>query len=264
MNPVIIDSEDDVEISVVELLFSSSRIRIINLYDPHEDAHVNEKEIFWRKLEEEIQKSKDSGSMTLIEFDANAKLDNNIIKNNPNNTTSSNGKYLLDLVERNNLIICNSHELCKGTVKRQRIFEKKKEESVIDYLLVCEDLEPFFKELIIDEEKIHSLFRCTKTKNGEKTIYSDHNMLISNFSLHYEPVKNERNEVFNFKCSQGKQIFFNSTNNTNKFTRCLEAEGNIKEKSQEFFECIQSTIKKSFNKFFFIKLIVLKMKKNPS
>ena len=82
---------------------------------------------------------------------------------------SSNGKYLIDIIKRQKLIMCNSHSLCKGTITRQRQFENKKEESVIDFMLLCEDLEAYFLGMTIDEERKNS-FRCIKTKTGNKLL----------------------------------------------------------------------------------------------
>ena len=43
-----------------------------------------------------------------------------------------NGKLLMDIVERQNLVVTNSLDICKGTITRERVFEKKVERSVIN------------------------------------------------------------------------------------------------------------------------------------
>ena len=57
------------------------------------------------------------------------------------------------------------------------------EESVIDHLVISEDLKDDLESLIIDEERNHVLTKVTKTKKGIKKIKSDHNPLISKFKM---------------------------------------------------------------------------------
>ena len=59
-------------------------------------------------------------------MDANAKVGNTIIKEDPHNMTN-NGKLLLDVVQRQGLIIGNSLDICKGLITRERLFDNKSE-----------------------------------------------------------------------------------------------------------------------------------------
>ena len=68
----------------------------------------------------------------LVEMDANSKLGWEIIKNDPNEK-SANGDLLLGIIERTNLTVVNSLDLCQGTITRSTIKNGKKEESVLDY-----------------------------------------------------------------------------------------------------------------------------------
>ena len=92
-------------------------------------------------------------------MDANAKAGKHHIKKDPNDM-SENGVLMMDILERNKLVLGNSLNCCKGVITRQRKTESKDQEerSVIDYFIMCEDMKNFVDEIIIDESKnIHCL-----------------------------------------------------------------------------------------------------------
>ena len=70
-------------------------------------------------------------------MDGNAKLGKNVIKQDPHNITE-NGKFLKDLMERENLNLLNSSEMCKGAITRHRVTKNKEEKSILDFIIVCE------------------------------------------------------------------------------------------------------------------------------
>ena len=57
-------------------------------------------------------------------MDANAKVGGKVIKGDPHNITN-NGKIMMDIIDRQNLTIANSLDICKGKITRERIFDKK-------------------------------------------------------------------------------------------------------------------------------------------
>ena len=73
----------------------------------------------------------------------------------------------------------NSSQKCKGKITRQRVTKNKKEESIIDFVLVCELMDDMVEELLIDEDKKYALTSYSKTKIGTKVKESDHNSLIT-------------------------------------------------------------------------------------
>ena len=76
-------------------------------------------------------------------MDANAKDGCDIIEGDPH-PTSQNGQLLFDFVRRNNLVICNTSDLCEGKITCKRITINGTEESIIDYIIVCQDMFMFF------------------------------------------------------------------------------------------------------------------------
>ena len=149
-----------------------------------------------------------------VECDANSKLGKQFIKGDPHEI-SQNGKLLLDLVTRQNLIVVNSTEKCFGTITRMKKTTRGTEQSVIDYFIVCEELFESAEKMQIDEERKFTLSRFYKTKNKTSVIESDHNILTLYLRLKWNPKnKMERKEIYNLRNSECQEIFrHNTTNN---------------------------------------------------
>ena len=58
----------------------------------------------------------------------------------------------------------NSLEKCKGKITRQRVTKNKREESIIDFVIVCEEMEEIIEDMIIDKNKDFALASYRKTK----------------------------------------------------------------------------------------------------
>ena len=98
------------------------------------------------------------GPYPSTDSNANAKIGMENIKNDPH-VTSPNGKLLLKMIYRQNLVVTNSMDICEGVITRKRITKDSTETSVIDYILVCQKLSKSLINVSIDEEIIHSLNR---------------------------------------------------------------------------------------------------------
>ena len=199
LDPVLIyEGDDEIELLVVQAKVNNANIRFINGYGPQEDD--NRASSFFQKLEEEIEMAQDNDCLVMIEMDANSKLGWEIIKDDPNEK-SANGDLLLGIIERTNLTVVNSLDLCQGTITRSTIKNGKKEESVLDYFLVCDQLLSSVEKMVVDEEKVHVLTKFA-TKKGVKTkVESDHNLLVCELNLKYKKSQEKiRSEIFNF-CS---------------------------------------------------------------
>ena len=106
---------------MVESKIQERICRFINAYGPQESADLNKRIQFYAHLEEEIIKAKMQNTMICLELDANAKLGEEIIINDPHKRTA-NGELLLGIIVRNNLIVCNGTTLCEGLFTRTRNF----------------------------------------------------------------------------------------------------------------------------------------------
>jgi hypothetical protein len=74
--------------------------------------------------------AKDNDCLVIVELDANAKVGKEVIKDDPNQMIN-NEKLMLDVIERQNLHIANSCDLCEGTITRERRVGVKSEKSSI-------------------------------------------------------------------------------------------------------------------------------------
>ena len=163
LQPILINSDDELEILTVQANVGSLTCRFINAYGPSEGCSQDQKTIaFYAKLDQEIKTAKLFGHMVCLQLDANAKLGRDVIKGD-HHTMSPNGELLYDFISRNNLIVCNALESCSGTITRQRSTVNGIEASVIDYFIICQDMFSYFQSMRIDDKNV--LTRYVKKKN---------------------------------------------------------------------------------------------------
>ena len=111
----------------------------------------------------------------------------------------------------NSLIVLNTLESCRGLITRQRKLENRTERAVLDFLLINEKLRPFFKELIIDEDKEFGLYNLAQIKKNCKIIESDHNSLIGTFNIKINRTKPAREDLFNLRNKKCQEAFKDAT-----------------------------------------------------
>ena len=121
---------------------------------------------FFVALETEVSKAKINGKSVIIELDANSKLGTTYVENDPH-PMSANGKILEGILQRNELIVANSVKgKSEGVITRQRTTVQGIEKSVIDFVLISEDLENHMTRCYIDDQQKNSLTKISKTKKG--------------------------------------------------------------------------------------------------
>ena len=86
-----------------------------------------------------------------------------IVKNDPHEM-SANGRLLMDIVERHNLVIVNATDKCIGTITRMKTLKNLVEKSVLDYFIVCQNFYSFIISMKIDEERKNVLTKFIKSK----------------------------------------------------------------------------------------------------
>ena len=249
LNPVLVSDglEDNIEIIVVQGEVNGKQIRFINGYGPQEYAASDDRIKFFARLEEEIVLSKLNGCMTCVEMDANAKLGSDSIKGDPH-PQSQNGELLHAIIVRNNLSLCNNSKDCTGIITRRKQTIKGLEESIIDFFLVCEDLNNFFSGMLIDESRLYSLTRYQKTKSGFKMTESDHHTLVSYFDITWnanDDCKN-RMKVFNFNDPEGQKTFYNLTS-SNTLSKLFDNQ-NIQDPCKRWYKEFTNILHRSFKK----------------
>ena len=247
LDPVIVTVEDDIEILVVQFNLGGHKVRIINGYGPQEDDDTHKINEFWQATEVEIISAKQEGCLVIMQMDANAKIGNKYIKNDPNHC-SKNGKILLELVQRQGMYIGNCDSRCNGTITRERTLKNKgTEKSVLDYFIFCERIIYYFEEMIIDDKRDMVLRHSTRSK-GQDYIKSDHNILICKFSINCPLAgKKSRHEVFNFKSTEERKIFYEETCTTNELSECFTGL-NFDKSCTDFLKTLNKKFHKCFSK----------------
>ena len=67
---------------------------------------------------------------------SNSKFGKSVIKDDPSDKMSDNGKILFDIIESENLVLVNSTNKCKGTISRYRKTTKTTKMSVFDFFII--------------------------------------------------------------------------------------------------------------------------------
>ena len=250
LNPVLITvgQEEDAEILTVQAKVGNHDIRIINAYGPQEDDGNNEVYKFWQGIEEEIVSAKDENCLIILQLDANAKIGKENLKGDPNNATA-NGRILLDVVERQNLTIANTLDLCRGIITRERVTTLNVEKSVIDYVIVCSGLKDFLEEMIVDEDRTHVLTKYASTLGIKRKVVSDHNILFCRFSIVFDRIMNSvRREFFKLKDQEGQKAFLEETSNSLPLSSSFSKNRSFPHNANIFFKNLKGCIQKCFKK----------------
>ena len=172
-----------------------------------------------------------------------------MIPKDPKNQTP-NGAVLADIIDRNALIVANSLESkCSGVITRSRSIEGRVEESVIDFVIISADLLDDIEELIIDEKREHALTKIMHSKNAVKKVTSDHNVMLSKFSLNMSKIKPPKKvEVYNFRNKVNQEKFRVATSNSPRLSEVFDTEENINIQTENFIKILDKCINKSFKK----------------
>jgi hypothetical protein len=251
LDPVLIEEySEDFELLVVEVKLGSKDVRIISGYGPQENWKLEDRMPFFRALEEEIVKAKLNNKVIFIQMDANSKLGPDIIEGDPH-IQSANGKILAEIVERNALIVMNSvKNKCKGKITRRRITRNVKEESIIDFVIGCEEMAEMIEHVNIDEEKTFVLTKYRKTKHGVKVIESDHNSIITYVKAGWNKKINiKRIEMYHLKDKEGLNKFNEMTSHDKFLSSVFDDENkSINVQTKHFLKRFEYCLSKCFKK----------------
>ena len=201
LSPILITEYcEDFELIVVEIRIGNEIIGIISGSGPKESWPEAERLPFFLALEQEIIKAEMEGASIMIEMDSNSKLGKEFISADPH-SQSPNGRVLADIIVRHGLIVANGlDDKCKGYITRKRETKDSMEKSIIDHVIISEDLVEKLEYLLVDEEREHVLSRITKTKKGVIEKQSDHNVIVSKFKFNWKKkVRSKRIEMYNLK-----------------------------------------------------------------
>ena len=152
LKPVLVSEHNDpFELLVIEIEVANKGVRVISGYGPQESWTPQQREPFFRVLEEEIVKANLAGKSIIIEADFNSKLGREHIPNDPHGQ-DRNGKLLSEIIRRNNLTVANGLVVCEGTITRKRVTTQRTEQSAISFVIISENLVDKVESVVIDEK----------------------------------------------------------------------------------------------------------------
>lgn len=186
-NPKLINvyDQENFELIIVEAKVANKEMRFITGYGPQENWSEEEKLQFFVSLDQEISRAQLSNKSVFIAFDANSKMGQEYIPNDPHNM-SPNGHIMAEIIEKNALCVVNGMEgKCSGVITRVRSTDDGNiEKSAIDLVIVSSDMVEYIVSLQIDEARKNVLTKVTKNKKGDVKIQeSDHNILETSLNI---------------------------------------------------------------------------------
>ena len=240
------EGEGPVEALSVNIFVKKFKIRCCVAYGCQETDLIENKEAFWKYMNEEVLEATQSDSGLVMQFDGNLWAGEEIIPNDPR-PQNRNGKMFKQFLEQNpHLTVVNSLSLCKGVVTRRRFREGRLEESVLDFFVVCHLVLPHVTRMIIDEERRYVLTNYERAKKGGKVSDTDHATEYMDLDLKIATEKPERVEVWNFKNKEAQTIFKIQTTETNEFSSCFSNNRSVLKHIQNWQYIYKSHCNKAF------------------
>ena len=150
------------------------------------------------------------------------------------------------IIVRNNLIDCIGTTLCEGLITRTRNTINGLESSIIDFLIVCEELFYHMDDMKVDDQKKYPIESFTKNGTGVKVTSSDHNMLIGTFDFKIdEKILEQRKEIFNYNNVDGQKRFKELTSK-NTLSKCFDEEEDVFKASSKWLKELNNMLHGSF------------------
>ena len=231
---------------MVEVKVNKVEIRIISGYGPQENLPDSERAAFYIALDVEIERACLAGKKVIISMDANAKLGKEWIPNDRHNICK-NGKLLENILKKHKLIVGNGHLKCKGVITRKRVTTRSTEESSIDMIILSQELANYVQNILVDEQQNHSLTRITQTKAGVIVKKSDHNVIITELEIPWNPSqKKDKIQLLNFKDKKCQKIFSEETSKDAYLSSAFESDQNLNEQTNIFLNRLNKVCQKVF------------------
>ena len=176
--------------------------------------------------------------------DLNAKLGKDIIKGDTHDM-STNGEHLMSIIEKYNLTVVNSFDICRGLFTRVNN-KNTMEKSILDYVLVSNDLVSWIVGLQIDEGKLFTPW--WKLKRDKR--FSDHNAMLLSITATKSsmPAMYKRKLVWNFKEKSGWDKFQKLTTNDQTFSNIWASSDDVEASYKQWSYKLESVINQCFKR----------------
>ena len=152
-------------------------LKIIAAYGPQETEKKEIRETFYEELAIEIGCGEEQDCVPIVLGDLNSKIEKN---GSDFKALSANGELLLKFMNDYNLNAVNFLDICEGKWTRQNRCNSQ-EKSVLDYILVQDNLVGKIFEATVDENLHFTPFNVHKTKGQLCLTYTDHNAIFLKF-----------------------------------------------------------------------------------
>ena len=230
-------------ILTVKISFPNWTMRVIVAYGPQENDSIEKKEQFFSDLEVEIEAAKVNGDKVFVAGDLNSKIE---MVNGEIKFLSSNGKLLMNLVKERKLNVMNFSTKCTG--KWTHVIRKSNATSVIDYILVDDEIERSISQVIIDEECFHTPFRKIADKGEVRAQYSDHNTILTKFHVDIVSPKKTQNDETSKSWLLNEEGWKKFKQITSDNSCRIEPDGDSNEEYSKFENYIESVMNTCFKK----------------
>ena len=152
------------------------KIRMCVGYGPQNVASDEVKNKFWEYLSNDVSEAKANNEEYFLEMDSNSWVGGSLLPNDPR-AQNNNGLRLENFLKENSdLILGNAINKCKGLITRSRFKDGKLEQSVIDHVVVSDNLEKDIESILIDEKGLHKIVSYKKDASATE---SDHNGILT-------------------------------------------------------------------------------------
>ena len=249
LNPCwVSEGNDQVEALSVNIFLKDIKIRCCVAYGPQESDNIEKKEAFWEHLDKEVGEASKDGAGFILQCDGNLWAGDQLIPGDPR-PQNRNGKLFHEFLKRNpNLTVVNALPQCHGIVTRSRVKGGIKEESVLDFFIVCSLVLPFITKMVIDDRKSHVLTNYKQVKKTGKAVDSDHFTEYLDVDLEIVKEKPERQELYNFKDKPSQEMFKMLTSETNEFSECFSNETPLLQNIENWRKVLNAYCSKAFRK----------------
>ena len=153
-------------------------------YGPQEKCSNEEADRQFSQITTQVNKLKKQGEIVLVgDFNAKIEIDNKVVKQNQ----SKNGKYMQLMLDQTNLTPVSTEATIGNWTRIKR--KDTNEKSVIDYVLMSENLAQTLKYLEVNELGAYRLKGKAET---------DHNSILVEINLNYRTIS-ETKQIYNTK-----------------------------------------------------------------
>ena len=216
------------------------KLRIGVIYAPQENkTSANDLKNIYKEIEEQADEARKNKEMLLIVGDFNCKI-GRVVRGNDDKVTKG-GRMLLKTILKKSLTIINTEMMCKGLWTRVQE-GKKIQKSVIDYVIVNQELKQKMQQMTIDEEKSYAAYKIESGQDGNITnkIYSDHNPILFCADIASIATNIEKKKIMTRKSySKFKQLI-----KEREVERMFKS-GNIQESYDRWTDAVQKAINES-------------------